>query len=359
MQIETEQLEELQREDTPTGEIATEETPVEEIATEETPVEEIATEEAPIEEIASEETLTEETAPEEMPDVPEPPQPVKKFYKSPKFWTALIGGLTCLCVLIVIMAALREPREEPESTVPPTTQAIPTESTEATLPPPEANPIGLGDFAMMGNYLTCITTKSVLGIDVSEWQENINWQAVKDAGVEFAMIRVGWRGSEQGVLVEDTCAQANYAGASAVGIKVGAYFFSQAINTAEAVEEANYLISLIQDWNVEMPVVFDWEYINEDSRTGKMDPRTLTDCTKAFCDAVAAAGYEPMIYFNISHSYDNIYIRELTDYKFWLARYDTVLNYPYKINMWQYTETGSVPGISTNVDINLFFPWEE
>ena len=107
-----------------------------------------------------------------------------------------------------------------------------------------------------------------------------------------------------------------------------------------------------------MPIVFDWEYIDETSRTAKVDARTLTDCTKAFCDIIANAGYQPMVYFNANHSYDRIYIRELTEYPFWLARYDTVLDYPYKVDMWQYTETGSVPGISGNVDINLFFPWE-
>lgn len=334
MQIQTEQTEQLQAEEAAAEEVKTEETPVEEIK-------------------------TEETQTEQLPAEPETEQPEKKFYQLPAFWTAVIGGLTCLCVLVFIIIALGKPRQKPEPTEPGTTQSAPTETTEPTLPPPAANPIGLGDFAMVDGYLTCLTTPSVLGIDVSEWQDTIDWQQVKAAGVEFAMIRVGWRGSEQGVLKEDICAQANYAGAAAAGIKVGAYFFSQAISVEEAVEEANYMLGLIKDWNVEMPVVYDWEFIDAESRTGDMDPRTLTDCTKAFCDAVAKAGYQPMVYFNTNHSYENIYIRELTDYPFWLARYDTVLNYPYKINMWQYTETGTVPGISTNVDINLYFPWEE
>ena len=321
--------------------------------TEQIPAEETATEQ----ETVTEELQTEELQPEQTPTEQ---QTDKKFYQLPAFWTAVIGGLTCLCVLIFIIVALGKPRQTQEPTEPSTTtQTTPTETTEATLPPPEANPIGLGDFAMVDGYLTCLSTPSVLGIDVSEWQDEINWQQVKDAGVEFAMIRVGWRGSEQGVLVEDICAQANYAGAAAVGIKVGAYFFSQAISVEEATEEANYMLNLIKDWNVEMPVVYDWEFISAESRTGNVDPRTLTDCTKAFCDIVANAGYQPMVYFNMNHSYEKIYIRELTDYPFWLARYDTVLNYPYKIDMWQYTETGSVPGISTNVDINLYFPWKE
>ena len=161
------------------------------------------------------------------------------------------------------------------------------------------------------------------------------------------------------MLAEDDCAQANYRGAIDAGLKVGAYFFSQAISMQEAVEEANYLMEIIKDWDVEMPIVYDWEYISDDSRTGKMDARTLTDCTKAFCETVKAAGYTPMVYFNADQSHKSIYLEELIDYGFWLAQYDTVLNYPYKIDMWQYTETGSVPGIDGNVDINLYFPWEQ
>ena len=281
-----------------------------------------------LETTVEQETVTEELQTEELqPEQTQTEQQTdKKFYQLPAFWTAVIGGLTCLCVLIFIIVALGKPRQPQEPTEPSTTtQTTPTETTEATLPPPEANPIGLGDFAMVDGYLTCLSTQSVLGIDVSEWQDEIDWQQVKDAGVEFAMIRVGWRGSEQGVLVEDICAQANYAGAAAAGIKVGAYFFSQAISVEEATEEANYMLNLIKDWDVEMPVVYDWEFISAESRTGNVDPRTLTDCTKAFCDIVANAGYQPMVYFNMNHSYENIYIRELTDYPFWLARYDTVL----------------------------------
>lgn len=282
----------------------------------------------------------------------------KAFYKTGLFWELAVGGMVFLFAVIFIVIALHKPRQ-PVSNAETTYGKETTAATEETLPPPEANPIGLGDFAMMGGYLTCLTTPSVLGIDVSVWQQEIDWEQVKSAGVEFAMIRAGWRGSEQGVLAEDEYAQRNYAGATAAGIKVGAYFFSQAISVEEAVEEADYLLGLIQDWNVEMPVVFDWEYIDETSRTAKVDARTLTDCTKAFCDRIAAAGYQPMVYFGVNHSYYNVYLRELTQYPFWLARYDTVLDYPYKVDMWQYSETGSVPGISGNVDINLYFPWEE
>ena len=287
------------------------------------------------------------------------PTKIKELYRSPVFWAAAAGVLIVVCAVIFIIAELGRIRPDmPVSGETGTSETV--ESTqESTLPPPEANPIGLGDFELQEGYLTCLTTPSVLGIDVSEWQGEIDWQQVKDAGVEFAMIRVGWRGSEQGVLAEDACAQQNYTGANAAGIKVGAYFFSQAISVDEAVAEANYLLSIIRDWNVEMPIVYDWEFISSDSRTGNMDGRTLTECAKAFCNTIKAAGYEPMIYFNKDLSFEQLYLRELTDYKFWLAHYDTVLNYPYKVDMWQYSETGTVAGITGNVDINLYFPWEE
>lgn len=324
--------------------------------------------ESPLEETEAEALPTQTTEPDsglaetdvtttEANDIPTLPK--KPFYKTLLFWELAIGGLVLLCVMCALLIALKNPGWITPSQDATTTATTTAETTEATLPPPEANPIGLGDFYMDGDYLSCLSTPSVLGIDVSVWQAEIDWEQVKAAGVEFAMIRAGWRGSEQGVLAEDTYAQANYAGATAAGIQVGAYFFSQAISVDEAIEEANYLLGIIKDWNVEMPIVYDWEYIDDTSRTGNIDARTLTDCTKAFCDTVANAGYQPMIYFNTNHSYENIYIRELTQYPFWLARYDTVLDYPYKIDMWQYTETGSVPGIAGNVDINLYFPWEE
>ena len=287
------------------------------------------------------------------------PTKIKELYKSPVFWAAAAGVLIVICAVIFIIVELGKTRpEKPVDHNTDTTET--TQSTqESTLPPPEANPIGLGDFELQDGYLTCLSTPSVLGIDVSVWQKEIDWQQVKAAGVEFAMIRAGWRGSEKGVLAEDEYAQQNYTGASSAGIKVGAYFFSQAISVEEAVEEAEYLLEIIRDWNVEMPIVYDWEFISSDSRTGKMDARTLTECAKAFCNTIKAAGYEPMIYFNKDLSYQQLYLRELTDYKFWLAHYDTVLNYPYKVDMWQYSETGTVAGISVNVDINLYFPWEE
>ncbi|MBR2937178.1 MAG: glycoside hydrolase family 25 protein [Oscillospiraceae bacterium] len=283
----------------------------------------------------------------------------KALIKKPLFWEIAVTGLVALCVMIFVIVALTRPAASVQETEATQWTEVTEVITEATLPPPESNPIGMSDFYMDGDYLSCLATPSVLGIDVSFWQRDIDWPKVKQAGVEFAMIRAGARGAETGDLFEDDYAQANYAGASAAGIRVGAYFFSQAITPEEAAAEANYLLEIIKDWNIEMPLVYDWEFISADARTANMDPRTLTDCAKAFCETVKNAGYTPMIYFNTNQSFDMLYLAELKDYRFWLAQYDTVLRYPYKIDMWQYSETGTVPGIEGNVDIDLYFPYEE
>lgn len=249
-----------------------------------------------------------------------------------------------------------EPSEEesiePEPSQPP--------ATDPTLPPPAANPIRPEDIVKNGDYLTCQTAPTVVGIDVSEWQgSRIDWAQVKAAGIEFVMIRVGYRGYESGSLNVDTYAQRNYEGASSAGLKIGAYFYSQAINVREAEDEAAFVLDIIKDWQLDMPVVFDWEYVSAEARTGSATARTVTDCAKAFCNKIAAASLKPMIYFSESHARKRLFLSELTDYDFWFVQYSDALNYPYKVDMWQYTDSGSVPGIPTNVDINLYFPWEE
>ncbi len=282
----------------------------------------------------------------------------KPFYKKLFFWQIAIPAILIVGIGIYIAIELVKPQPAPQTPTVETTQATDAETQAPTLPPPPPNPYGMFDFAMEGDYLTCTAGESMLGIDVSFWQGDIDWQQVKEAGVEYAMLRIGWRGSEQGVLAEDEYAQANYAGASAAGIRIGGYFFSQSVTPEEAVEEAKYALSIIEDWNVDMPIVYDWEYIDAESRTGNVDARTLTDCTKAFCQTIAEAGYTPMIYFNENQSHKQMYLEELTDYPFWLAQYSTTLDYPYRISMWQYSDTGSVPGISGNVDLNLYFTYE-
>lgn len=196
-----------------------------------------------------------------------------------------------------------------------------------------------------------------IGVDVSRYQGNIDWKAVKAAGVDFAMIRVGYRGYGTGALALDTCFTQNIKGALAAGVEVGVYFFSQAITTAEAVEEAQYTLNLIQKYNVTYPVVFDWEPYSSsvNARTNGLSDKTLTRCAAAFCDTVVNAGYIPMVYSNLTYFYLHLDLSKLKDYPFWLAQYTSKPTFYYNFVMWQYTGEGTVPGISGNTDLNICF----
>lgn len=266
---------------------------------------------------------------------------------------AVICCAITLALLLAVAALLPDP---PAPTQPTQTTTVPT--TEATLPPPTENVFTPLDFGYEGDYLTCLTDESWLGIDVSSHQGDINWDEVKAAGIEYVMIRVAFRGyGEKGTLLEDAKAKENYEAATAAGLKVGVYIFSQAITVEEAVEEAEFVLQLIDGWNLEMPVAYDWECLAEDYRTVDADARTVTDCAKAFCETIRQAGYETMIYFNPNQSRERMYLEELVDYGFWLAMYSDLMTYEYKIDMWQYTKEGSVPGIQGHVDIDLYFPY--
>lgn len=291
---------------------------------------------------------------------------VKKrpIYKKPGFWLAAI--VAALVLVLILWAGIRLASgaftiRKPDPTTLPTSQERPTETTEETLPPPPENPYGPVDFETdeETGEITLTSGDAIKGVDVSQWQGEIDWQQVKDSGVEFVIIRVGGRGTgQEGRLYSDDLAQSYYEGAVTAGLKVGAYFFSQSITVEEAVEEAEYVLEAVKDWQVQMPLVYDWEYMGTDARTGKMDARTLTDMAKAFCDTIQNAGYQPMLYFGHSQSVDLMYLEELVDYPFWLAKYTTIMDYPYKIHVWQYTDKGTVPGISGNVDMNLLFTYE-
>lgn len=262
---------------------------------------------------------------------------------------ALIAAGVVLLVLLAVLLLFPAESASGETT--------PQTTVETTLPMPDANVFTPMDFGYDGAYLTCLTDESVMGIDISTFQKEIDFEQVKAAGVEFVMIRLGYRGSIEGILFEDEWAQINYQGAKAAGLKVGGYFFSQSISPEEAVEEADYAMQIVKDWELEMPLVYDWEFLQEGYRTDSVDARMLTDCTKAFCQRVEAAGYDAMVYFNPDQSRKRMYLQELTEYGFWLAMYTDEMEYPYKVDMWQYTCTGSVPGINGNVDINLYFPY--
>lgn len=220
--------------------------------------------------------------------------------------------------------------------------------------PLEENPYTAADFVYEDGYLTCTAGSTLLGIDVSSHQGRIDWEQVAASGVEFAFIRIGYRGYTQGSINADEFAAQNLEGAKAAGLKVGAYFYSQAISTAEAIQEAGFCIDFLKDYELDLPVVFDWEYVSASARTANMDKETLTECTLTFCQRMEKAGYEAMIYFNPDIATRLLELERLADYPFWLALY-AEMNFDYRVDLWQYTQNGTVPGITGDVDINLWF----
>lgn len=195
-----------------------------------------------------------------------------------------------------------------------------------------------------------------LGIDVSKWNQEIDWAAVKEAGIEFAIIRCGYRGASTGALVIDPRYKENIEGAIEAGIPVGVYFFTQARDEVEAVEEASMVIRLIEDYDVDYPVFLDSESAGGRGRADGLDSDERTRAHRAFLQTIQAAGYETGIYASRNWLKDRIDMTRLSDYRIWLAEYADAPTYDeYYYHMWQYTSKGTVDGISTNVDLNLCY----
>ncbi len=200
------------------------------------------------------------------------------------------------------------------------------------------------------------TVSAYTGIDVSVFQGDIDWNAVKNDGIDFVMLRVGYRGyGTKGIIGEDANFKKNYEGAKEAGLKVGAYFFSQALNEKEAAEEANFVLDTVKDYPLDYPIAFDWEFVrNDEARTNGMSSESITACAKSFCEVIAQAGYTPLIYFNRETGYFSYDLTLVKDIGFWLAEYYDTPSFYYNYKMWQYSESGSVDGINGEVDMNIF-----
>lgn len=199
---------------------------------------------------------------------------------------------------------------------------------------------------------------SRIGIDVSEFQgEDIDWKQVRGSGIEFAIIRLGYRAyGETGELVLDDMFDRNVQGALDAGLDVGVYFFSQAVTPGEAVEEAEFVLEHIRGYEIDGPVVYDTEEIKGDTaRTDNNTRQEFTNYCKVFCDTIEHSGYDPMIYANMKWMAFTLDMEQLTDYSFWYADYHDVPQCPYDYEIWQYSENGAVPGINANVDLNVWF----
>ena len=203
-----------------------------------------------------------------------------------------------------------------------------------------------------------------LGVDLSEHQSSIDWAALAADGIEFAILRAGYRGyGQEGSLNEDACFADNLRGAAEQGVEIGIYFFSQATNTAEAEEEADFLIGLLRSYaptNLTLPVFYDWEHIDYAyARTDDVTDETVTDCTVAFCERLRAAGYEAGVYtfrFFAYHSYD---LSRIKEYPLWIGAVGKNPDYYYAFDIWQRSTAGRLDGIEGKVDINVIFVPEQ
>ena len=192
------------------------------------------------------------------------------------------------------------------------------------------------------------------GIDVSKYQGNIDWGAVAASGINFAIIRVGYRGSSSGALVQDPYFKKNISGATKAGIKVGLYFFTQAVNEAEAVEEASMAMSLASGYKVTYPIFIDTESASG-GRANGLSKSTRTAVVKAFCQTIRNGGYKAGVYASKSWYANQLNASALNGYCIWVAQYNSSCTYSGKYDMWQYSSKGSVSGIKGNVDMNISY----
>ncbi len=196
-----------------------------------------------------------------------------------------------------------------------------------------------------------------LGIDVSKYNKDIDWERVRASGIEFAIIRAGYRGSSTGVLVEDPCFRQNLAGAKAAGVKTGVYFFTQAISTDEAREEAEAVASLVNAADLSLPVFLDVESSanSNGGRADPLDPVTRTGIVKAFCEECENLGYKAGVYANKTWMTNKLIMSELAPYTKWLAQYRASgPTYDGEYSIWQYTSSGTVDGITGRVDLDIY-----
>lgn len=285
------------------------------------------------------------------------------------FASVLAAGLLLILAFVLLFGGkdeeepvLQEAEEEAEEAAEPEEDpqydsGTETEGTKAALP-------AVKEAAGENDQIT-------LGIDVSRFQEVIDWKQVADSGVDFVMVRIGFRKSVSGVITEDECARYNLQEAAANGIHLGAYFFSTAINEAEAREEAQWVQNFLRGYPITYPVVYNCEGFQEDySRQHDLTVEERSRLAKVFLDEIEAAGYTGMFYASKGELQDNRLWNtdELeAEYRIWVAQYledlypdVTEPEYDGSYAMWQYTDQGTVPGIRTVVDLNVaYFGYDE
>ena len=191
-------------------------------------------------------------------------------------------------------------------------------------------------------------------MDVSAYQDDINWQKVKASGIDFAIVRAGYRGKTNGALVKDSKFDKHISGAILAGLKVGAYMFTEARDYTEGAEEAKFLVSLTKDYDVKLPLVIDTEY-QSNARSNGISVAARTEAIRGFCETIESLGYTPMIYASTSWLNNNLDMSKLSKYKVWVAQYYDRVTYNGSYEVWQYTSKGRADGIKGNVDMNYWY----
>ncbi len=284
----------------------------------------------------------------------------KNFSTKGKVFIIIAAGTVLITIILVIACLLY--MKNPETPEPMRIVEYQDESFTVEEFPGPYDPDNFENRGEFKYYYDEGNLKSMMGIDVSYAQKNINWPKVKAAGIDFAIIRAGYRGYESGDIHPDEYFKKNMEEAAAAGVKTGVYFFSQALTPEEAREEAEFTLEQISGYNITFPVVFDWETIGTSpARTDNISSEALNKSALEFCKTVENAGYKPMIYSSLNllreqfHKYDD----RITKYDLWLAEYKNHPEYPKDFIMWQYTSEGHVDGIEKLVDLDVFFGIEE
>ena len=305
------------------------------------------------------------------PKLPPEPAPQPEYQPRPRRqtphrqgWTDKLPLVFSAAAMVLAGAALfvvLRGGGEPEPPPTPPEEPITFQFGDRTLTPLEGmplNPYDRSGFSFDERGRTVYEKdgrRAKTGIDVSIYQGDIDWQAVAADGIDFAILRLGYRGYTEGGLFLDQNFERNLRGALDAGLDVGVYFFSQAVTTQEAEAEAAYVINALEGYEISYPVAFDWEPIAPGSgaRTDGLDNQVLTRCAAAFCEKIKEAGLSPAVYFNQSLGYLRYDLRELADYDLWLAEYDSKPDFYYHFDLWQYTHIGRVAGIEGDVDLDL------
>ncbi len=197
---------------------------------------------------------------------------------------------------------------------------------------------------------------SYLGVDLSKYNGDVDFGALKESGIDFVMLRLGSRGYGSGQIMLDEKFEENIKKATGAGLEIGVYFFSQAITEQEAVEESNFIIQTLANYKITYPIAFDMEYVqNDKARIDALSREDKTTVAKAFLENTKVAGYKPMIYGTKEWLIKHIDLTKLTDYDIWLSQQKDIPDYPYKFQMWQYTLEGKASGVDGDVNLNISF----